>query len=109
MCLFHMLQNPPDFVDIQHPLPLSLTPHPQTHTAALIFAQVLLTQWVELKRLEDFKNPGSQADGSFFGITDDFKGVGNGYPGGKYFDFLGFSRGDAAKFEEYKLKEIKNV
>lgn len=47
-------------------------------TAALIFAQVLLTQWVELKRLEDFKNPGSQADGSFFGITDDFKGVSNG-------------------------------
>lgn len=39
---------------------------------------MLLTQWVELKRLEDFKNPGSQADGSFFGITDDFKGVSNG-------------------------------
>lgn len=56
---------------------VSPTERPLT-TAALIFAQVLLTQWVELKRLEDFKNPGSQADGSFFGITDDFKGVANG-------------------------------
>lgn len=75
---------------------------------ALIFAQVLMSQFVELKRLEDWKNPGSQADGQFFGITDDFKGVGNGYPGGKYFDFMGFSRGDAAKFDKYKWNEIRN-
>jgi hypothetical protein len=37
---------------------------------------------VETKRFLDFKNPGSQGDGSFFGITDDFKGKENGYPGG---------------------------
>lgn len=37
--------------------------------------------WVETKRWQDFRNPGSQGDGSFFGITDGFKGQGNGYPG----------------------------
>jgi hypothetical protein len=56
----------------------------------------------------DYRNPGSQGDGSFFNITDDFKGNGNGYPGGKLFDPIGFSRGDAARLEEYKVKEVKN-
>lgn len=32
----------------------------------------------------------------------------NRYPGGKFFDPFGFSRGDSAKLEEYKLKEVKN-
>jgi len=49
---------------------------------------------VELKRLQDFNKPGSQAEpGSFFGLESAFKGTGgeNGYPGG-VFDPLGFSR-----------------
>lgn len=41
----------------------------------------LLFHWVEQKRIMDFRNPGSQGDGSFFGITDDFKSKENGYPG----------------------------
>ena len=69
---------------------------------------LLLSGWAESKRWADFKNPGSQGDGSFLGITDDFKGVSNAYPGGKLFDPMGFSRGDPAKYEEYKVKEIKN-
>lgn len=73
---------------------------------ALVWAMVLMSQWVELKRLEDWKNPGSQADGQFFGITDDFKGVSNGYPGGKLFDFMGFSRGK--DYEKLKWNEIRN-
>ena len=47
----------------------------------LLAVQFLLFNWAEVKRWYDFKNPGSQGDGSFFGITDDFKGVENGYPG----------------------------
>jgi hypothetical protein len=47
----------------------------------LLGVQFLLFGWVESKRLADFLNPGSQGDGSFFGITDDFKGKENGYPG----------------------------
>jgi hypothetical protein len=42
---------------------------------------MVLFAWVETKRLWDIKNPGSQGDGSFFGITEEFKGKENGYPG----------------------------
>jgi hypothetical protein len=37
----------------------------------------------QTKRWYDFKNPGSQGDGSFLGFTDEFKGTENGYPGGE--------------------------
>ncbi|KAI8468647.1 MAG: light-harvesting complex I protein [Monoraphidium minutum] len=74
----------------------------------LIGVQFLLFAWVESKRLADLLYPGSQGDGSFFGITDDFKGKENGYPGGRLFDPMGLSRGDPAKYKEYKEKEIKN-
>ena len=50
-------------------------------TAALLFVEILLMGWVETKRWQDFRNPGSQGDGSFFGITDGLKGKANGYPG----------------------------
>lgn len=30
------------------------------------------------------------------------------YPGGKFFDPFGFSRGNPEKLDEYKLKEVKN-
>ena len=54
----------------------------------MIFVQILLTGWVEGKRWADFKNPGSQGDGSFLGLTDGLKGQSNGYPGG-VFDPMG--------------------
>ena len=44
----------------------------------------ILFHWAETKRAYDLKYPGSQGDGSFFGITDDFKGKEPGYPGEKY-------------------------
>ena len=49
--------------------------------AALLFVELLLAGWAESKRLADYNNPGSQGDGSFFGITDGLKGQDNGYPG----------------------------
>ena len=82
--------------------------HPEVSFGALVWTTFALSGWAEFKRLQDIRNPGSQADGSFLGITDDFKGVSNGYPGGKFFDPMGLSRGDPAKYEEYKQKEIKN-
>eukprot|EP01025_Chloroclados_australasicus_P054746 TRINITY_DN6520_c0_g1_i5.p2 TRINITY_DN6520_c0_g1~~TRINITY_DN6520_c0_g1_i5.p2 ORF type:complete len:265 (-),score=40.17 TRINITY_DN6520_c0_g1_i5:260-1054(-) len=68
---------------------------------ALLVVQILLMGWVEGKRIQDFKNPGSQADGSFMGITDGFKGQGNGYPGG-LFDPMGMDS------PTMKQKEVKN-
>lgn len=82
--------------------------NPNVSFGALVWTTIALSGFVEFKRLQDIRNPGSQGDGSFLGITDDFKGVSNGYPGGKYFDPFGLSRGDAAKYEEYKQKEVKN-
>jgi len=74
----------------------------------LVGAEIIFFGWVEGKRWADFKNPGSQADGSFVGVTEPFAGSGNGYPGGPWFDPFGFGKGDAAKLEEYKWAEIRN-
>ena len=52
--------------------------------------------------------PGSQADGSFLGVTTPFKGKENGYPGGRFFDPFGLAEGDQAKYANYKQAEIKN-
>ncbi len=76
--------------------------------ASILFVQILLTGWSESKRWADFANPGSQADGSFLGVTDDFKGMANGYPGGKFFDPLGLSRGSESQLRRYQDSEIKN-
>lgn len=50
-------------------------------SGTLVATMFLLFHWAEQKRIGDFYKPGSQGDGSFFGITDDFKGTENGYPG----------------------------
>ena len=70
--------------------------------------QFILYHFVEIKRLEDFKKPGSQAEpGSFFGLETAFKGTGeNGYPGGA-FDPLNLSA-DPAVFKVMKEREVKN-
>ncbi|KAK9841317.1 hypothetical protein WJX74_003752 [Apatococcus lobatus] len=72
---------------------------------SLLFTQLILTGWVEAKRWADYKNPGSQGDGSFFGLTDDFVAKENGYPGGI---FDPFNLAEGPLYEEYKVKEIKN-
>ncbi len=76
--------------------------------ATLLVIEHILLGFVEVKRLQDFRKPGSQAEpGSFLGLEGSFKGKEVGYPGG-LFDPLGFSRGSAESFEQYKVKEIKN-
>ena len=82
--------------------------HPEVSFGALLWTTIALSGWAEFKRLQDIRNPGSQGDGSFLGITDDFKGNGNGYPGGKFFDPVGLSRGSEASLKSYKEKELKN-
>ena len=59
----------------------------------LLVVQFILYHFVEIKRLQDYKKPGSQAEpGSFFGLEGAFKGPNeNGYPGG-IFDPLGLSK-----------------
>ncbi len=81
--------------------------HPEIPQPALLFTEFLLMGWVETKRWQDLRNPGSQGDGSFFGITEGFKGAGNGYPGG-VFDPLGMSKGNEAQTRKYQENEVKN-
>ncbi len=65
------------------------TPRP---AGALLGAQLILCGFVETKRWQDFRKPGSQAEkGSFLGFESSLKGVENGYPGGP-FDPMGLSK-----------------
>lgn len=66
-----------------HALKVTVPPSPSLPvcSGSLIFTELLLFGWVETKRLYDLRNPGSQGDGSFLGITDGLKGKENGYPG----------------------------
>ena len=77
---------------------------------ALFIAQMMMYHFVEIKRLQDFKKPGSQAEaGSFFGFEGAFKGTGDAaaiYPGGPMFDPLGLGTGPSA--DAMKLREVKN-
>jgi light-harvesting complex I chlorophyll a/b binding protein 5 len=53
--------------------------------AALLVVQFFLYGFVEIKRWQDFRKPGSQAEvGSFLGFEGSFKGTDNGYPGGPF-------------------------
>lgn len=57
----------------------------------LIFVQVVLSGFVEVKRWQDLRKAGSQAEpGTFLGLEGAFKGKEPGYPGG-IFDPLDLS------------------
>ena len=60
--------------------------------APLLFVEFLLAGFVEVKRWQDIRSPGSQAEpGSFLGFESSLKGKEVGYPGGP-FDPLGLCR-----------------
>ena len=64
---------------------------------------MLLFAWVEIRRLQDIRKPGSASQDPIF--TQYSLPAGEvGYPGG-VFDPLGYSKGNLA---ELKVKEIKN-
>eukprot|EP00882_Tetradesmus_deserticola_P000756 GHRQ01000826.1.p1 GENE.GHRQ01000826.1~~GHRQ01000826.1.p1 ORF type:complete len:243 (+),score=102.51 GHRQ01000826.1:72-800(+) len=74
----------------------------------LLAVQLFLCGFVEVKRWQDFRKPGSQAEpGSFLGFEGALKGQSNGYPGGP-FDPMGMCSESEEKTRDLKLKEIKN-
>jgi len=74
--------------------------------ASLLMVQLFLHNFVELKRWEDIKKPGSQGEpGSFLGLEASFTSTDTGYPGG-FFDPMNLAK--SGNIDDLKLKEIKN-
>eukprot|EP00884_Botryococcus_braunii_P014011 jgi/Botrbrau1/22610/Bobra.176_1s0040.1 len=75
---------------------------------SLFFIEVILVQFAELKRWQDFRHPGSQGKQYFLGLEQWLGGSGNpSYPGGPFFNIFGLGKTEAA-LKELKTKEVKN-
>lgn len=72
--------------------------------SALFAVMMILFAWVEMRRLQDIRKPGSANQDPIFSSNKLPDGE-VGYPGG-IFDPLGYSKGDLASL---KVKEIKNA
>merc|ERR1719473_2411522 len=74
----------------------------------IFFVEVVLMQFAELKRWQDYRNPGSQGKQYFLGLERALGGSGDpAYPGGPFFNMLGLGKTES-EMNELKLKEIKN-
>jgi len=74
----------------------------------IFFIEVVLMQFAELKRWQDYKNAGSQGKQYFLGLEKVLCGSENpSYPGGPFFNILGMGKTEA-DINDLKLKEIKN-
>merc|ERR1712167_106052 len=59
----------------------------------IFFIEVILMQFAELKRWQDYRNPGSQGKQDFIGLEKLLMGSGNpSYPGGPFFNALGLGK-----------------
>merc|ERR1711985_41841 len=74
----------------------------------IFFVEVVLMQFAELKRWQDYRFPGSQGKQYFLGLESVLGGSGDpSYPGGPFFNILGLGKSEA-EMNDLKLKEIKN-
>ncbi|KXZ42012.1 hypothetical protein GPECTOR_223g491 [Gonium pectorale] len=74
----------------------------------IFFIEIVAMQFAELRRLQDFRYPGSMGQQYFLGLEAVFKGSGDAaYPGGPFFNLFNLGKTESA-MKELKLKEIKN-
>ncbi|KAJ9517446.1 hypothetical protein QJQ45_024902, partial [Haematococcus lacustris] len=79
-----------------------------TDPFTLFFIEVVLMQFAELKRLQDYRSPGSQGRQYFLGLEKVLGGSGDpAYPGGPFFNLFNLGKTEAA-MKELKTKELKN-
>ena len=86
--------------------------NPNVSFGALLYSTIVLSGFVEFKRLNDIRNPGSQGSGI---LPEDFKGVGGPqgrtvggpYVGGRFFDPMGLCRGSPEQTLKYKWNEVR--
>jgi light-harvesting complex I chlorophyll a/b binding protein 3 len=75
---------------------------------SLFYLEVIAMQFAELKRLQDYRFPGSQGKQYFLGLERVLGGSGDpAYPGGPFFNLFNLGKTPQA-MKELKTKEIKN-
>jgi light-harvesting complex I chlorophyll a/b binding protein 4 len=94
----------PDVFWYEAALPQNLpAPFTNINMGGLLAWEFLLMHWVEVRRWQDYKNPGSVDQDPIF-KNNKLPAHQVGYPGG-IFDPLGFSKGN---LKELQTKEVKN-
>lgn len=73
----------------------------------LFIVELLLMGWAESRRWADIARPGSVNVDPVF-PNNKLTGKDVGYPGGLWFDPLGWGSGSAEKLKELRTKEVKN-
>merc|ERR1719217_241787 len=80
-----------------------------TDSMSLFFVQAIAMNFAELKRLQDFKNPGSQGKQYFLGLEQALGGSGvPAYPGGQWFNMANLGGKSDEEMMKMKKKEIEN-
>jgi light-harvesting complex I chlorophyll a/b binding protein 3 len=75
---------------------------------SLFWIEVILVQFAELKRWQDYRHPGSQGEQYFLGLEQALKGSGDArYPGGQFFNVFNLGKTEA-EMQNLKTKELKN-
>ncbi|XP_020110081.1 chlorophyll a-b binding protein 7, chloroplastic [Ananas comosus] len=78
-----------------------------TDTTTLFIVELILIGWAEGRRWADIIKPGCVNTDPIF-PNNKLTGTDVGYPGGLWFDPLGWGSGDPEKVKELRTKEIKN-
>lgn len=74
----------------------------------LFFIMLIAMHFAELRRMQDYRNPGSMGKQFFLGLEQGLGGSGDpAYPGG-LFNPLGFGNNNEEAMRDLKVKEIKN-
>jgi len=72
----------------------------------LFLGELTLMGFAEIRRLQDYRKPGSMGKQWFLGMESALAGSGNpAYPGGQFFNMFNLGKDD---MDQMKLKEIKN-
>ncbi|PNH12057.1 Chlorophyll a-b binding protein 8, chloroplastic [Tetrabaena socialis] len=75
---------------------------------AIFFVEIVAMQFAELRRLQDFRYPGSMGKQYFLGLERVFGGSGDpAYPGGQFFNLFNLGKTEA-EMKKLKTNEIKN-